>query len=109
MQTVEGHGTGQPQSDRVWSIETNGINPIPDRERHGRPVELFWVWCAANISILGVTYGTYLVTFYGLNLPQALLAGTLGAGRRPVVVTVGLQLGGCLAPVVVEVGGDRPG
>jgi len=79
MQTVEGHGTGQPQSDRVWSIETNGINAIPDSERHGRPAELFWVWCAANISILGVTYGAFLVTFYGLNLAQALLAGTLGA------------------------------
>ncbi len=76
MQTVEGQGTGQPQSDRAWSIEMNGINPIPDAERHGRPSELFWIWCAANISILGVTYGTYLVTFYGLNLPQALAAGT---------------------------------
>jgi nucleobase:cation symporter-1, NCS1 family len=76
MQTVDGQG-GQPQSDRAWSIEANGINPIPDRERHGQPRELFWIWCAANISILGATYGTYLVTFYGLNLVQALLAGTI--------------------------------
>jgi purine-cytosine permease-like protein len=102
MQTVEGHGSGQPQSDRVWSIETNGINPIPDSERHGRPVDLFWVWCAANISILGITYGAFLVTFYGLNLPQALLAGTVGAVVSFLLVGfVGLagKLGG--APTLV--------
>jgi NCS1 family nucleobase:cation symporter-1 len=68
----------QPESDRVWSIETNGINAIPDTERHGRPVELFWIWFAANISILGIFYGLALVTFYGLNLVQALVAGILG-------------------------------
>src|SRR2546426_486072 len=26
---VMGRGGQQPESDRVWSIETNGINPIP--------------------------------------------------------------------------------
>ncbi|HEX8135482.1 MAG TPA: cytosine permease, partial [Actinomycetes bacterium] len=68
----------QPESDRVWSIETNGINPIPDAERHGKPVELFWIWFAANVSVLGMFYGLALVTFYGLNLPQALIAGVVG-------------------------------
>ena len=63
---------GQPESDRVWSIERNGIEPIPESERHGKPLDLFWVWAAANISILGVSYGTYLVAFYSLNLGQAL-------------------------------------
>ena len=69
---------GGSGADRAWSIETNGINPIPDAERHGRPLELFWIWFAANISILGMFYGLALVTFYGLSLPQALVAGTLG-------------------------------
>jgi purine-cytosine permease-like protein len=68
----------QPATDRVWGIETNGINPIPDSERHGKPLELFWIWCAANIGILGVTYGAFLVTFYGLSLGQALVAGLIG-------------------------------
>jgi NCS1 family nucleobase:cation symporter-1 len=70
----------QPESDRVWSIERNGIEPIPESERHGRPSDLFWVWAAANISILGISYGTYLPAFYSLNLWQALLAGLLGTG-----------------------------
>src|SRR5919108_5519378 len=76
----------QPESDRVWSIETNGINPIPDTERHGRPLELFWIWFAANISVLGMFYGLALVTFYGLSLPQALVAGTLGTVASFVLV-----------------------
>src|SRR6266508_4503694 len=67
----------QPASDRAWSIETNGINVVPDSERHGRPSELFWVWCAANISILAVVYGAIIVSF-GLNLWQSILAGVVG-------------------------------
>jgi NCS1 family nucleobase:cation symporter-1 len=73
-------GAQLPESDRPWSIETNGIEPIAEEERHGRPFELFWIWCAANIGILDITYGAYLVTFYGLNLTQAILvliAGTV--------------------------------
>ena len=69
---------GQPESDRVWSIETHGIDPIPESDRHGAPIELFWVWCAANISILGITYGAFLVVFYSLNLPQAVVAAAVG-------------------------------
>ncbi|HEX5936293.1 MAG TPA: cytosine permease [Actinomycetota bacterium] len=78
VETVPGRTEGQPDSDRVWNIETNGINPIPDSERHGNAKELFWIWCASNISILGITYGAFLVAFYGLNLWQGLLAGALG-------------------------------
>lgn len=72
------HTTGQPESDRVWSIETHGIDPIPDSDRHGKPRELFWIWCAANIGILGVTYGAFLVAFYSLNLWQGVLAAVIG-------------------------------
>jgi nucleobase:cation symporter-1, NCS1 family len=68
----------QPESDRAWSIETNGINPIPETERHGTPRELFWIWCAANIGILGITYGAFLVSSYGLNLWQAIIAAIVG-------------------------------
>jgi NCS1 family nucleobase:cation symporter-1 len=67
----------QPASDRVWSIETNGINPIPESERHGKPFDMFWIWCAANIGILGVTYGAFLLGF-SLSFWQAFLAGVLG-------------------------------
>jgi NCS1 family nucleobase:cation symporter-1 len=68
----------EPESDRVWSIETHGIDPIPDSDRHGEVSELFWVWCAANISVLGLAYGAYLVTFYGLDFWQAVAAAVIG-------------------------------
>jgi nucleobase:cation symporter-1, NCS1 family len=76
--SVEEREGPQPQSDRAWSIETHGINSIPDSDRHGSPRELFWVWCAANIGILGVTYGAFLVAFYSLNLWQGILAAAIG-------------------------------
>lgn len=75
---VEQRAGTQPESDKVWSIETHGIDPIPESDRHGKPSELFWIWCAANISILGVTYGAFLVIYYSLNLPQAILATVVG-------------------------------
>ena len=76
--SVEERVGPQPQSDRAWSIETHGIDSIPDTDRHGSPRELFWVWCAANIGILGVTYGAFLVAFYSLNLWQGILAAAIG-------------------------------
>lgn len=68
-----------PASDRPWNIETNGTNVIPDSERHGQPRELFWIWAGANIGILGVTYGAFLIVFYSLNLVQGIIAAVLGA------------------------------
>jgi NCS1 family nucleobase:cation symporter-1 len=86
--TVETSGAAavEPESDRVWSIETHGIDPIPDSDRHGKPSELFWVWCAANISILGIAYGGYLVTFYGLSFPQGVAAAVIGTVASFVLV-----------------------
>lgn len=69
--------TQQPESDRVWSIELNGINPIKQEERHGRPFELFWIWFASNIGILGVVYGAQFLAGNGLNLWQGLIVGLL--------------------------------
>jgi len=46
-------------NDPLWGIEQNGINPIPDSERHGSPLELFWIWFAAAPSYAGVTWTCY--------------------------------------------------
>lgn len=79
---VEQHvTTGQqntPSGDRLWNIETNGIRPIADSERHGKPSEMFWVWFAANMGITALPFGAYLVTFYGLNLVQSIFAAIIG-------------------------------
>src|SRR5437660_967229 len=65
----------QPESDRTWSVEMNGINPISQEQRHGRPFELFWIWFASNVGILGVVYGASYLAGSGLNLWQGLIVG----------------------------------
>jgi nucleobase:cation symporter-1, NCS1 family len=59
-------------------IEANGINVIDESERKGTPAQLFWPWCASNVSVLAVSYGAFVLGF-GLSLTQALLAAVLGA------------------------------
>ncbi|WIB36019.1 hypothetical protein [Curtobacterium sp. MCJR17_043] len=38
----------------LTTVEQRGIEPVPAAERTGTPGALFWVWFAANISILGL-------------------------------------------------------
>jgi purine-cytosine permease-like protein len=59
------------------SVELNGINVITDAERKGRPRDLFWPWCAANIAVLGISYGSFLLGF-GVSFWQATIAGLIG-------------------------------
>src|SRR5256886_5381036 len=59
------------------SVEQNGINVISDAERKGHPRDLFWPWCAANIAVLGISYGSFLLGF-GVSFWQATIAGLTG-------------------------------
>ena len=59
-------------------LETRGIEPVPEDECHGHPLQLFWVWFAANISILGLPLGATLVAFRGLSFWQLVLVAILG-------------------------------
>ncbi|MEE1756958.1 cytosine permease [Streptomyces sp. SP18CS02] len=63
------------------TIETRGLEPVPDAERTGHVRELFPTWVAANISVLLLTMGAGLIVFNGLNLWQVLIA----AVAAPVV------------------------
>src|SRR6266851_4951381 len=58
-------------------VETNGINVIQDAERKGNPRDLFWPWFAANVSVLGLSYGAFVLGF-GISFWQALVAGIVG-------------------------------
>jgi len=59
------------------SIERNGINVIAESERRGRPADLFWPWFAANISVLAVAYGAFVLGF-GVSFWQALIGAVVG-------------------------------
>jgi NCS1 family nucleobase:cation symporter-1 len=58
--------------DRPWRIERNGINPVPDSDRHASTSDLFWVWFAANLAIVGLVLGAVGMS-YGLSLWQGVL------------------------------------
>lgn len=74
-------GHVEPQ-DR--GIEDLGINLIPPSQQTKQPTELFFVWCAANIGILGVVYGAIIVSF-GLSFFQAILAAIVGVASFSLV------------------------
>lgn len=74
------------------SVEQNGVNPVPDEERHGSPRGLFAVWFSWNISILGVSYGVF-VFGVGLSAWQAVVAGLLGYAVSAAFVGI-LAVGG---------------
>lgn len=59
------------------AIEANGINVIRDEERKGSPSQLFFPWFAANISVLGLTYGAFVLG-YGISFWQATVAALVG-------------------------------
>src|SRR5215213_8047183 len=59
------------------AVETNGINVIAEEERKGRPVQLFWPWFGANVSVFGLAYGSFLLGF-GISFWQAIIAGVVG-------------------------------
>lgn len=59
------------------AVEQNGINVIAESERTGRPRSLFWPWCAANLSVFGISYGSFLLGF-GVSFWQAVVAGVAG-------------------------------
>lgn len=58
-------------------IENAGLDVIAESERKGKPRDLFMPWFAANISVLGLSWGAWVLGF-GLNLTQAIIAGVVG-------------------------------
>ncbi len=64
---------------RVGVVETRGIEPVPDAERYGGALELFWTWFGANMGVLGITLGAVLVSFSGLSVLQSIVVAVVGS------------------------------
>ncbi len=73
-EVVEVHGSSTSSALR---IEENGINVITEGERKGQPRELFWPWFGANVSVLALAYGAFILGF-GISFWQALIVGFIG-------------------------------
>jgi NCS1 family nucleobase:cation symporter-1 len=65
------------EAPRPLQVEMNGINVIAESERKGHPRDLLWPWFAANISVLGLSYGAFELGF-GISFWQSLIVGVVG-------------------------------
>jgi purine-cytosine permease-like protein len=61
----------------AFNVELNGLNTIDESERKGRPRDLFWPWFGANVSVFGLSYGSFLLGF-GISFWQATIIGVIG-------------------------------
>jgi purine-cytosine permease-like protein len=76
QRTADG-STRETAEPHPLQIEANGINVITDAQRKGSPRDLFWPWFAANVSVLGISYGAFELDF-GISFWQAAAAGLVG-------------------------------
>jgi NCS1 family nucleobase:cation symporter-1 len=58
-------------------IELNGINTIQESERKGKASSLFWPWFGANVSVFGISYGSFILGF-GISFWQATFVSLVG-------------------------------
>jgi NCS1 family nucleobase:cation symporter-1 len=82
--TSQGHSTessattsSETTSDKVFSIEQHGLEPIPAQHRHGQPRDLLWTWLGGAYNYVALAAGALPILF-GLSLWQALLAVVIG-------------------------------
>ena len=67
----------EPQSSGALAVEMAGLDVIPESDRKGKPSDLFMPWFAANISVLGISWGSWVLGF-GLSLAQAVVVSVVG-------------------------------
>ncbi|MFJ2770790.1 purine-cytosine permease family protein [Streptomyces sp. NPDC087300] len=84
-----GRGTGV-SSDEVFRVETHGIDPIPDADRHGSAKDLFWLWFGSNLTFTYVINGALAVSF-GLTFWQAVAVVVIGGLSFFVISAAGLS------------------
>ena len=65
------------ESVRRAGVETTGIEIIDEADRTARPADLFWPWFAANVSVFGISYGSFVLGF-GISFVQALVVSLVG-------------------------------
>lgn len=77
MTTTQGAHAAGAGARTAGGIELHGLDTIDERERRGRARDLFWPWFGANVSVLGISYGAFLLGF-GISAVQAVVVGVVG-------------------------------
>ena len=76
MSNTTAPSSGLEQTRRL-GVETTGIEIIEESERTARPRDLFWPWFAANVSVFGISYGSFVLGF-GISFVQAVIVTVVG-------------------------------
>lgn len=58
-------------------IERQGIDVVDPSQRTAKPSDLFWPWFAANVSVFGMSYGSFILGF-GISFWQATAVAIIG-------------------------------
>jgi NCS1 nucleoside transporter family len=77
-------------TDQVFQVETNGIEPVRDEDRHGSAKDLFWLWFGSNLTFTYVINGALAVAF-GLSFWQATGVVVLGGLAFFAISAAGLS------------------
>src|SRR4051812_40315896 len=65
---------------KVIAVEPGGAEFAPLGERHGKPVQLLWMWMSPNLEFATVFLGVLATGIIGLTFWQAALAILVGTG-----------------------------
>ncbi|HEV2796622.1 MAG TPA: cytosine permease [Nocardioides sp.] len=68
--------SGLEQTRRL-GLETTGIELIEESARTASPRDLFWPWFAANVSVFGLSYASF-VLYFGISFWQGVLVSVIG-------------------------------
>ena len=88
---------GTPEAVRMTDpsplrVERSAAEPTPVERRAGHAARLFWLWFAANSSIVLVAVGATLFS-YGMSLRQVLVAIVAGVGLSALPLGLGSLAG----------------
>src|SRR6267143_1644604 len=60
--------------ERVATVEPGGVEYIALRERHGKPIDLFWTWLSPNLEFATVFVGVLGIAVFGLSFWETAIA-----------------------------------
>lgn len=76
MRDTASRTPGLEQTRRL-GVETTGIEIIEESQRTAQPKDLFWPWFAANVSVFGLSYASF-VLYFGISFWQGVLVSVIG-------------------------------
>jgi NCS1 nucleoside transporter family len=74
--------------EKVATVEPGGVEYIALKERHGKPIDLFYTWLSPNLEFATIFVGFIAVLFFGLNLWEAATAIIIGSALGSVTMAV---------------------